>query len=103
MVDPRGMPTMLAASVNVPEAYVVELLRAGDPAGGRRRAREPDAEQVATRFDDIRAQIEQLVKPHLKTRGESNALVEGEVQVAMVPTKVLAGRARPRGAAACSG
>ena len=91
LVDPRGMPTMLAASVNVPEAFVVELLRQENPPAEGEEPENPTAEAIAARFADIRTQIEQLVKPHLKTRGDSNALVEGEVQVAMVPTKVLAG------------
>ncbi len=90
LVDPRGMPTFLAASVNVPEAYVAELLRLENPPAEGQQPENPTAEQIATRFDDIRRQIELVVKPHLKTRSAGSALADGEVQVAMIPTKVLA-------------
>lgn len=87
LVDPRGMPTFLAASVNVPESYVVELLRA-ERSGGEGQPENPAPDAVRARFDDIRAQIEASVLPHLKTRGEGLALVDGEVQVTMIPTSI---------------
>lgn len=89
-VDPRGQPTFIAASVNVPEAYVTELLRLENPPAEGEEPENPTTEAVRARFAEIQQQIEQFVKPHLKTRGEGSALVDGEVQVAMIPTKVLA-------------
>jgi flagellar biosynthesis/type III secretory pathway M-ring protein FliF/YscJ len=90
LVDPRGMPTFLAASVNVPESYVAELVRleSTPPDGGK--PENPTPQAVRARFDDLRAQIEASVLPHLKARGADAALVGGEVEVAMIPTQVLA-------------
>lgn len=92
MVDPRGMPTFLAASVNVPEAYVAELLKLESGS-----SENPAPEAVRTRFEEIRGQIESSVLPHLKARGDGSALVQGEVQVSMIPSKFLASAGAPPG------
>ncbi len=119
VVDPRGMPTFLAASVNVPEGYVAELARkeaaaaaaaaaaagaAGGGAGGAAAAPvEPTPAQVRARFDTLRADIESSLRPHLKIRavaadGTVNEL-PGEVSVALVPmdAPTLVGSAAPAG------
>lgn len=90
MVDPRGMPTFLAASVNVPESYIAELIRLENPPEDGAEPENPTTEAVLARFDDIRVQIEKTVKPHLKTRSDGAALMDGDVEVAMIPTQVLA-------------
>lgn len=90
LVDPRGMPTFLAASVNVPESYVSELIRLENPPADGAEPENPTPDAVRARFDEIRQQIEMSVKPHLKTRSDGIVLVDGEVQVAMIPTQVLA-------------
>lgn len=90
MVDPRGMPTFLAASVNVPESFVVEVLKLKNPPEDGAEPENPTAEAVLAEFEEVRRKIEQTVKPHLKTRGDASAQVDGEVQVAMIPNQVLA-------------
>ncbi len=100
LVDPRGMPTFLAASVNVPETYVEELVRrdaqaAGDAAaGGGAGAGGADEngavtrDQLRERFDEIRVEIADSLKPHLKSRDANGSLVDGEVLVSLVPSAV---------------
>ncbi|HHN77815.1 MAG TPA: hypothetical protein ENK11_03945 [Phycisphaerales bacterium] len=89
LIDPRGMPTFLAASVNVPESYVAELVKLENPPADGSEPENPTPETVRARFDDLKKQIESSVLPHLKTRGPENALVDGEVQVTMIPNQVL--------------
>ncbi len=89
LVDPRGMPTFLAASVNVPESYVEELVKLENPPADGAEPENPTPQAVRARFDDLKKQIESSVLPHLKTRGPENALVDGEVQVTMIPNQVL--------------
>lgn len=86
-IDPRGMPTYLAASVNVPESFVFELvskdLAAAAPDG--QDPPTPTAQDLQQRFDTIRQDIESQLRPHLKGRGADGALVDGEVSVVMIP------------------
>jgi flagellar biosynthesis/type III secretory pathway M-ring protein FliF/YscJ len=95
MVDPRGMPTFLAVSVNVPESYVEGLIRregaTGDAPEGEAQGEQPaiSRDQLLSRFDDVQTEIAGSVRPHLKTRGTDGSLVEGEVLVAMVPTATV--------------
>ena len=93
MVDPRGMPTFLAASVNVPETYVRELMALENPPADGAEPENPTAEEVRARFAIEQQTIKDSLKPHLKTRGDSGALVDGEVQVAMIPNQVLVNQA----------
>lgn len=88
-IDPRGQPTFLAASVNVPESYVVELVKLESPPAEGGEPENPTPEAVRARFDDMKAQIEASVLPHLKVRDQEHALVDGEVQVTMIPNQVL--------------
>lgn len=78
--DPRGMPTLLAASINIPRGYIVELLSGG---GGEGAATPTDAE-VDARFEVERASIEESVRPHLVTLGDGQR-VDGAVVVNMIP------------------
>jgi len=90
LVDPRGMPTFLAASVNVPESYIEGMLRreaaAGAEAEGEVEGDAVSRDDVRARFEEFRDEVEQSVRPHLKTRDATGGLVEGEVRVALVPS-----------------
>ncbi|MDX9910878.1 MAG: hypothetical protein RBS39_03500 [Phycisphaerales bacterium] len=78
VVDPRGMPTFLAASINIPSGFVAGTLKTQDGAA-------PADADVARAFDDMRTAIEAGVKPHLRTRSPVGDVVEGAVAVAMIP------------------
>ena len=97
VVDPRGMPTYLAATVLIPESYVVGILRkeAARAAGAGGNAVEPTADEINQRFERERAAIEESIAPHLTV---SRALPDGqtsqargEVKVSMIPVEGPAG------------
>lgn len=87
-VDPRGMTTGLAISINVPEGYVASLLKAAAEAG----AEAPDRAAVDAKWTEMAAQIKASVLPHVRrmtqqTLGQtpSEAEVQEFVQVSMIP------------------
>lgn len=91
--DPRGMPTFVAATIQVPQDYVSELIARAAAAAATddgEGAAPDDAEptpptdaEVAERFEAIRTMIEDAVRPHLKALGPDGQVVDGEVRVAM--------------------
>lgn len=119
-IDPRGRPMFLAASINVPEAYVASLVEresSGGGAGGPANAPQngaqgggaggggqagvgpgPDPEAVRARFEALRADIERIVQPHVRAFDDTGRPVEGEVRVALVPASLPSGG--PGGASA---
>lgn len=85
--DPRGMPTMLAASVNIPRSYVAEQIRASAADGQTPDLSDGNIQKV---FGDVQAQIEESIKPHLQIAGEApgEAPVQGKVVVSMIPVDI---------------
>ncbi len=79
--DPRGMPTLLAASINIPRSYVVSLM------GLAADAEPPTEPQILARFEQARTDIENSVKPHVKTSSEAGE-VQGDVVVSLIPVDV---------------
>lgn len=88
--DPRGMPTFLAASINVPEGYVVEQVRRAKalavPEG--EEPEPPTQAEIESKFTDVRDQIERSVLPHVKTRAADGVLIAGDVSISMVPVEL---------------
>lgn len=90
IIDPRGMPTSLAASINVPRGYIVKLLTPKeegktDKAAADAKKAEPTDKEIDDRFRIEQARIEALIKPHLKSRTAEGKVVDGEVVVSLVP------------------
>lgn len=92
-VDPRGMTTGLAVSINVPEGYVAKLLEAGaqpdDPA--------PDRAAIEARWTELSSAIRASVIPHVRTMTQqtlgqtpTEAEVASFVQVALIPGESIA-------------
>lgn len=96
IVDPRGMPTLLAASINIPRGYIVGLLQQAASAGaGAAGAGGPDAapkapteDEINARFAEEQARIAESILPHLKTRSPEGKVIQGEVKVALMPVDV---------------
>lgn len=84
-IDPRGMPTSLVASINVPEGYVEKLIRHESGAAPDAEATPIPQDQLIARFAAVQAQIIETVKPHLRLNLDDGTPVEGDVKVAMVP------------------
>jgi flagellar biosynthesis/type III secretory pathway M-ring protein FliF/YscJ len=84
--DPRGMPTSLAASINIPESFVEQLVRKS--RGGADDSAEISRADLDTRFAEIEQQIKNSVQPHLRTRLDDGTVNAGEVFVSMVPIAI---------------
>lgn len=80
--DPRGMPTMLAASVNIPRSYVVGLLQ--DAAVEGEEPVSPTDAEIDARFQIERTKIEDSIRPHLVVAGEPEP-IQGTVVVSLIP------------------
>lgn len=101
IVDPRGMPTMLAASINIPRGYIVGLLQqaaAAAPAGdqpadaatGADAAKKvPTEDEINKKFELEQTRIAESILPHLKTRASDGKVIPGEVKVALMPVDVM--------------
>ncbi len=99
VVDPKGMTTMVAVSVNVPRGYIEQLL--GDQAssggtGGGASGATPDEKAIQDYFiAQIKPQIESTIRPHVRvmTQQANRALSDADldkllgqsVSVAMIP------------------
>lgn len=94
--DPRGNPTLLAASVNVPRSYIAMLIKnesgtaddGSDTSGnGTDGATEPTEAQIEARFEKEKVKIEESIQPHL-TASDENGDVQGKVVVSLIPLDV---------------
>ncbi len=80
IVDPRGMPTRIVASIGIPRSYIAGLLAKGRAAD----ASEPTEDEIAARFEKERTGIEAAVRPHVLAReGEGPAMDVGVVVTLM--------------------
>lgn len=93
--DPKGRPTMVAVSVNVPEAFVAaKLAPAGDKKDDKAAAATP--EQLKDKFEkDVKPQIIESILPHVKAMvaaanpslspDDLNKMLMTQVSVSMIP------------------
>ncbi len=88
VLDPRGMPTHLAASVGVPQHWVEALVmqsKALASADGEEPEPATQAE-IEDRFEQIRPGIESAVALHLVGVGATGDQVPGDLSVSMIQT-----------------
>ncbi|MFO0832846.1 MAG: flagellar M-ring protein FliF C-terminal domain-containing protein [Phycisphaerales bacterium] len=100
VVDPRGFPTMVAVSVNVPRNFVAKVVKAaaasagGTPAGDA--SKPPTEQEIADAFDKkVKPVIEASIKPQVRAlmmQGMKNAkpdeveaMVDQSVGVSLIP------------------
>lgn len=99
VIDPKGMPTMVAVSVNVPRSFVVGLLKAGAQTSDAAATTEPTETEIASKFDkDVRPQLESQIRPHVRTMTvAANAgmapsvlekLLADSISISMIPVDV---------------
>jgi len=82
--DPRGNPTLLAASVNIPRGYIVRLIEGEKTDGGGTPPTEAD---ISARFELEKVKIAESIKPHLVASDQAGD-VEGKVVVSLIPLDV---------------
>lgn len=91
IVDPRGHPTMLAASVAIPRGYIVGLIQATLAAPAEGEEPEPITEaQIDQRFELERERISAAIRPHVRT-GVAGVQTEGDVVVSLIPLDIAMG------------
>lgn len=90
VVDPRGMPTMVAVSVNVPSGYVASLLKKADAK------KEPTDQEVQQKFDtDLKPRIAASILPHVRTMTQvsggrvDDATLASQIVVNMIPGELV--------------
>lgn len=91
--DPRGHPTHIVATVAVPRAFIVRLLREENPPADGQAPPVPTEDEIRRRFERERQTIEQSLRPHVITRTPDGQTVQGEVVVALVSGEMANGRA----------
>jgi flagellar M-ring protein FliF len=86
--DPHGMPTLLAASVNIPRSYIVEQIKAAAAEGEEVN---PTETEIEARFADEKSRIEASIEPHLQVAGvgPGGSPIEGKVVVNLIPVDVI--------------
>ncbi|HCT44564.1 MAG: hypothetical protein CMJ35_12880 [Phycisphaerae bacterium] len=85
VLDPRGMPTHLSASVIIPQEYIMKIIeqsRAGEADGEPEPVTLVEAQDF---FDQAKPAFEELVKPHLMSLGGEGQVQPGELSLQMAP------------------
>jgi flagellar biosynthesis/type III secretory pathway M-ring protein FliF/YscJ len=98
VVDPKGMPTMLAVSVNVPRSYVSGLIKVGrgPPADTSTPSPDPTDAEIVDKFArEVKPELVRMILPHVRamsadsSRAQDQAaltkLLEAQVAVALIP------------------
>jgi flagellar biosynthesis/type III secretory pathway M-ring protein FliF/YscJ len=91
IVDPRGMPTRLSASVVIPQAYIEALVRQSRPED---QSKEPVTfDQAEQYFQAVRPMLERSILTRLETVDAAGQVRDGRVELAMapIPTGSVAG------------
>ncbi len=104
VVDPRGMPTMLTVSVNVPRGFVTAELKAAASAGAAAGAapKDPTEQEITQKFDsDIKKRIRDSIMPIVRAMSSDAskttdaaalaALLDSRVNVALIPGDIIGG------------
>jgi flagellar biosynthesis/type III secretory pathway M-ring protein FliF/YscJ len=85
IVDPRGNPTRLVATINVPRDHVIALMPgSSDDADGAG----PTEEEIDQFWALERERIRERVDPHLQATGPDGEVVQGSVVVALVSSPI---------------
>lgn len=85
VVDPRGMPTHLSASVIIPQEYISKIIEQNRPADEGAEPTPVTSEEAQAFFDQARATFEELVRPHLLSIGTDGQLAQGDLSLQMAP------------------
>lgn len=95
-VDPRGMPTMVAVSINVPRGFVAAALKGPDGKGVA------DDKAITDAFEkSYKPEIRASILPHVRAMTTAvGAVVDSQVVVSLIPVDLVAA---PAGAGAQAG
>ncbi len=85
VVDPRGMPTHLSASVIIPQEYIVKIIEQSRPAAEGEEPTPVTPDEARAFFDQSKVAFEELVRPHLVSMGGDGLVSQGELSLQMAP------------------
>ncbi len=101
--DPKGMPTMVAVSLNVPRSYVAGLIKqakgaATGAAGGAAPAEPTEAEIVDKFTKEVKPSLVQMILPHVRAVSAEASraadpsavtkLLEAQIAVGLIPLDI---------------
>ena len=85
VLDPRGMPTHLSASVIIPQEYIVKMIELGRTAEDGAEPQPVTQQEADTFFNAARSNLEALVRPHLISMDQDGQPTQGELSLQMSP------------------
>lgn len=85
VLDPRGMPTRLSASVIIPQEYIQKIIEQPAPSDDGTEPEPVDAEAARVFFEQNKSAFEELVRPHLVSLGPDGAPIAGDLSLQMAP------------------
>jgi len=88
VIDPKGHPTMVAVSVNIPRSFVASLVQPA-AAGAAPDAAGPDKAKIDTEFADLQKIIRNMIRPQVRAMTmAANARVDAKAIEAMVDQSI---------------
>lgn len=85
VIDPRGMPTHLSASIIIPQEYIVEIIERSRSSAEGTEPQPVTTEEAQAFFEQSREAFEALVRPHLVSMGMDGTKLGGELSLQMAP------------------
>ncbi len=85
ILDPRGMPTHLSASVIIPQEYIESIIKRIRPEGEGQEPAPVTQQEAEDFFGTIRSTFEGLIAPHLMSLGDDGLARDGNLTVSMAP------------------
>jgi flagellar biosynthesis/type III secretory pathway M-ring protein FliF/YscJ len=89
--DPRGMPTHLSASIIIPQEYIESIIQRSRPVVEGEEPALVTPQESQDFFSTIRAEFENMVKPHLIGVGDNGESTAGNLIVSMAPVGAMIG------------
>lgn len=85
VVDPRGMPTHINASVIIPQEYIEYIIQKTKPVVEGEEPATVTFEDAKSYFETLRSTFESLIQPHLIGVGADGLQTPGALTVSMAP------------------
>lgn len=85
VLDPRGMPTHLSASVIIPQEYITKMIEMGRTAEDGAEPQPVTQEEAEAFFAQAKSNLESLVRPHLISVGDDGQVMQGDLSLQMSP------------------
>jgi flagellar biosynthesis/type III secretory pathway M-ring protein FliF/YscJ len=85
VLDPRGMPTHLSASIIIPQEYIADIIRKSRVVAEGEEPQPVTNDEIVDYFGQFKPTIESLIRPHLLSLGADGTRMQGELTVDMAP------------------